>query len=59
VYTIDKETADGIGEKLKEIFALPVMLRNEKGEKAREFVLENKSNVVQARKILNFLEENY
>ena len=59
LYTIEKQTADGIKASLEEVLALPFDLRNEKGKGARAFVLENKSNVVQAKKILDFLEENY
>ena len=59
MYTIENETADGIKEAIEEVLALSFDLRNEKGKEARLFVLENKSNVVQAKKILDFLEENY
>lgn len=59
VYLLEEETVEGVANKLQEIFALPLKEREEKGLQAREFVLNSKSNVVQARKILNFLEENY
>ena len=56
VYLLDDETPIGISDKLREIFALSPEQRNEFGGKAREFVLKNKSNVTQAKRIINFLE---
>lgn len=55
VYLLEDETPDGISEKLKEIFAQPYEERKRRATAARRFVLENKSNVVQARKIVDFL----
>ncbi len=54
-YTIDEETADGVCEKLKEIFALPEDERNAKGERARAFVLEEKNYIAQSKKIFDFV----
>lgn len=59
VYLLEDETPYGISEKLQEIFALPLDERERKGEDARAFVLEHKTNVAQAKKIINFIEENY
>lgn len=56
VYLIEDETPEGIAETLKTIFAEPIERRQERAKKARAFVLEHKSNVVQAAKILIFLE---
>jgi glycosyltransferase involved in cell wall biosynthesis len=54
VYLIEDETAEGIAEKLVSFFKEPLEIRLEKGKKARQFVLDNKSNTTQAGKIINF-----
>ena len=59
VYLLEDETPQGIAEKLQELFALPLEEREEKGSGARDFVLGHKSNVAQAKKIIQFIEENY
>ena len=56
VYLIEDETPDGIADVLKKIFSESLEVRREKAKRARAFVLENKSNVVQAKKIIKFLE---
>ena len=56
VYLIEDESPDGISKVLKLIFAESVEMRSEKAIQARKFVLEHKSNVVQASKIIKLLE---
>ena len=55
LYWIDNETAEGMAEKIGQIMRTPQADRKLKGENAREFVLNNKSNTIQAAKILSFL----
>lgn len=55
VYLLEDESPDGVAAKLKEIFSAPFEERKQKALSARGFVLENKSNIVQSRKILDFL----
>lgn len=57
VYLLDDETPDGISRKLQEIFAKSLEERTQKGFEARKFVLHNKTNVMQAKKILEFVEK--
>lgn len=57
VYLIKDETPMGISDALREIFSLSEDERNKKGNLAREFVLKNKSNIVQTQKIIDFLRE--
>ena len=57
VYLLEEETADGIAQKLKEVLAQPDEMLFEKGQKARTFILEQKNNVIQAKKILDMLEK--
>lgn len=56
VYFIKEENAEGVASALKEILAESEEALLEKGELARNFVLDYKNNVVQAKKILTMLE---
>lgn len=56
VYFIEEETAEGIAAALKQVFAHSEEELFRKGCAAREFVLEERNNVVQAAKILKMLE---
>ena len=58
-YLLEEETPRGISEKLQEIFKAPIEFREEKGLAAREFVLSCKTNVAQAKKIIEFMQEKY
>ena len=58
VYLIEDETPIGISDTLREIFSQPFEERSKKGNLAREFVLKNKSNLKQAKTIIDFLEED-
>lgn len=53
---INDETSDGIAKALKDFFTIPGKYRYDKGARAREFVLKEKSNVVQSKKIIGFLQ---
>ena len=55
VYLIGTETSDGIADALKTVFAESFTDRCSKAESARKFVLTEKNNVVQARKIVRFI----
>lgn len=57
VFLLRDETAVGIAASLKEVLALSDAELYQKGCEARKFVLEEKNNVVQARKILDMLNE--
>ncbi len=59
VYTIDDETVNGVANAIKNVFSFSFEERTQTGKRAREFVLQNKSNIIQARKIIQFLEENF
>ena len=59
VYLIEDDGADGIRDALKKVFSLPLGERLEKGQAARAFVLKEKSNAVQAKKLLAFLERDF
>lgn len=57
VYLLEDESAEGITKKLKEVLAQSDEALFQKGCEARRFVLEEKNNVIQAKKILDLLEE--
>ena len=56
VYLLEDETAEGIAKKLKLVMAESDEVLFHKGQRAREFVLEQKNNVIQGKKILDMLE---
>jgi len=55
VYLLEEENPDGIAEMLKKVLANSDEVLFQKGMEARRFVLEQKNNVIQARKILEML----
>ena len=55
VYLLEDETPMGVSDALRDIFSLTADERGKKGEAARRFVLEHKSNVIQAKRIIDFL----
>ena len=55
VYLMPDETPEGIAQSLQEVLAQSDEALFQKGQKARKFVLEEKNNVIQARKILDML----
>lgn len=57
VYLLEDESAEGIAEKLRSVLKNTDEILFEKGNKARTFVLEEKNNVIQARKILDMLRK--
>ena len=56
IFAIEEDTADGIATALKEFFAMDKSARYGKGQAARDFVISEKSNTVQAKKIIDFLQ---
>lgn len=56
VYLIEDESAAGIGKMLKTVLNHSDESLFRKGGQARQFILENKNNVIQGKKILNLLE---
>lgn len=55
VFFFDGETIDSFSCKLREILSLPLEQLQAKGQIARKFVLENKNNIAQARRIIELL----
>ena len=57
VYLLEDETSDGIARMLTEVLSHSEEALFQKGTEARRFVLEEKNNVIQARKILEMLSK--
>ena len=55
VYLIDEETTYGICKVLKEVLTLSSEQLHRKGTEAKAFVMEQKNNCVQAKKVLDMI----
>lgn len=55
VFLLRNETAEGVRDMLKEIFSHTPEQLHQKGKAAKQFVMEQKNNVVQAKKVLNMV----
>ena len=55
VYLLEDESENGIATKLKELYLLGQAELQAKGKRAFQFVLENKSNKMQAWKVIDKL----
>ena len=53
-YCIEEETSEFVCEKLKEIFS-NYNAAEEKGLKARQFIIENKTAIIQSKRIIEFI----
>ena len=56
VYLFKEETDPGMAETLRQVLSLPAETLHGKGAAAKRFVLSEKSNLVQGRRILDFVE---
>lgn len=57
IYVIDEETEDGMKDKLQKVLALPIEELHNKGKEAKNFVIKNKNNIIQAKRIIDFLKD--
>lgn len=57
IFYFDDENANSFANKLREILSLTKDQLNEKGQSARNFVLKNKNNIVQAKRIIDLLKK--
>ena len=56
VYLIEDESVEGLAQTLKAILAKPTEELHQKGQEAKEFVLQNKNNLVQAGKVIGMMK---
>lgn len=54
-FVFENETVEGIASMLKTVLQMPQKSLNDFGHKARQFVLENKNCEIQAKKIIDFI----
>ena len=57
VYLIEEESVEGIKSVVEELINKAPRELFEKGKKAQKFVLENKNNITQAKKIIDFIKK--
>ena len=58
VYLLEDESAEGISQRLRELMALSEEELFQKGLSGRDFVLDKRNNVIQAKKILDMIENS-
>lgn len=57
LYTFEEESVDGFARKLEEILSLPNTDLQRKGISAQTFVMENKNNLLQSKRILELFKQ--
>ena len=58
LYVFEEESVKGFAKKMEEILSLPLKELQQKGGEAQQFVLENKNNIIQTKKIIDFFTQN-
>lgn len=56
LYYIEDETIEGLCKTLKEVLSKPIIELHQKGKDAKEFVLKEKNNIIQAKKVLDLID---
>jgi glycosyltransferase involved in cell wall biosynthesis len=59
VYIVDDETIDGFQKELTKLINQPKSILHKKGSEAKDFILENKNNIVQAGKLVRFIKNTF
>ena len=57
IFYFDENTKESLGKQMRRILDLPTAELAQKGAEAKRFALDNKNNVVQAKKILDFCRQ--
>ena len=55
VYLLEDESAEGMAKALKEILSKPAEELSQKGSETKKFVMEQKNNISQAKRLLDML----
>lgn len=58
IYILDTESVDGYEQKLRELFKIPSEELFNKGQTARQFILKNKTNIIQTKRFIDFINNN-
>ena len=59
VYLINDESVDGVKKALEEVFSNSRQELHKRGMLAKKFILDEKNNRVQAKKVIDVLMKNY
>ena len=54
LYTFEEETIEGFANKMKKVLALPSTELQDMGRRAQQFILENKNNLIQTKRLIDF-----
>lgn len=57
IYLFDDETVEGMAKTLRSVLSKPDVELHEKGISAKNFVIENKSNIAQAKKVIDLIND--
>ena len=57
VYLLDDESVEGYKKTIRKIIELPAIELERKGVSAQKFIFENKTNIIQAEKIISMIEK--
>lgn len=55
IYTIDGDSTDDLVDSLNKILKIPQSELHKKGREAQKFIIENKNNIIQTKRILNLI----
>lgn len=59
IYCFDDESQEGMEKTFREILNLSNETLKLKGSEAKQFVLKNKNNIIQSKKIIDFIKDNF
>jgi glycosyltransferase involved in cell wall biosynthesis len=54
LFYFDENSVDSLGKKIREVLDMPVEELHQRGQASRRFALEQKNNIVQSKKIIDF-----
>ena len=55
VFIFEDETSEGIGRKMNEVLSMPIAIVQERGLLAKDYVMQEKNNLCQSRKVIEML----
>ena len=57
IYLFESETTEGMAQKIENVLSIDREILHNKGQMAKDFVLENKNNIIQAKKIITLIDD--
>lgn len=58
VFLFEDETAEGISRRIDEILSMPIDKVRERGQLGKEFVMKNKNNIHQAKRVIELINDD-